>query len=158
MSFELVAECNGARAGVLHTAHGDVETPIFMPVATRAAMRAMEMWQLEEMGAQIILANAYHLFLRPGDELVRDLGGLHQFAGWDRPWLTDSGGFQIFNDALDNGGILKWLGKGQSLAGMHGGMALPKNPGCRAGRFQPVCSDITGNEQHAGSGCLGIFF
>jgi queuine tRNA-ribosyltransferase len=97
MSFELVAECNGARAGVLHTAHGDVETPIFMPVATRAAMRAMEMWQLEEMGAQIILGNAYHLFLRPGDELVRDLGGLHKFAGWNRPWLTDSGGFQIFS-------------------------------------------------------------
>ena len=74
--FELVAECNGARAGRLHTAHGVIETPVFMPVATRAAMRAMEPWQLEEMGAQIILANAYHLFLRPGDEIIRDLGGL----------------------------------------------------------------------------------
>ena len=68
-----------------------------MPVATRAAMRAFEPWQLEEMGAQIILANAYHLFLRPGDEIIRDLGGLHGFAGWERPWLTDSGGFQIFS-------------------------------------------------------------
>ena len=95
--FELVAECNGARAGRLHTAHGVVETPVFMPVATRAAMRAMEPWQLEEMGAQIILANAYHLFLRPGDEIIRDLGGLHEFAGWPHPWLTDSGGFQIFS-------------------------------------------------------------
>jgi queuine tRNA-ribosyltransferase len=95
--FELIAECNGARAGRLHTAHGVVETPIFMPVATRAAMRAMEPWQLEEMGAQIILANAYHLFLRPGDEIIRDLGGLHGFAAWDKPWLTDSGGFQIFS-------------------------------------------------------------
>jgi len=95
--FELVAECNGARAGRLHTAHGVVETPVFMPVATRAAMRAMEPWQLEEMGAQIILANAYHLFLRPGDEVIRDLGGLHGFAAWQHPWLTDSGGFQIFS-------------------------------------------------------------
>ncbi|MHC4953722.1 MAG: tRNA guanosine(34) transglycosylase Tgt [Planctomycetota bacterium] len=96
-SFEIVAETNGARAGLLKTAHGVVETPVYMPVATRAAMRAIETWQMEEMGAQILLANAYHLFLRPGDELVRDLGGLHKFAAWDKPWLTDSGGFQIFS-------------------------------------------------------------
>ena len=95
--FELIAECNGARAGRLHTAHGVIETPVYMPVATRAAMRAIETWQMEEMGAQILLANAYHLLLRPGDELVRDLGGLHKFAAWDKPWLTDSGGFQIFS-------------------------------------------------------------
>jgi len=96
-TFEIVAECNGARAGLLQTAHGVVETPVYMPVATRGAMRAIEMWQMEEMGAQILLGNAYHLFLRPGDELIRDLGGLHGFANWDKPWLTDSGGFQIFS-------------------------------------------------------------
>ncbi|MEM8883760.1 MAG: tRNA guanosine(34) transglycosylase Tgt [Planctomycetota bacterium] len=95
--FELVAECNGARAGRLHTAHGIIETPVFMPVATRAAMRAFEPEHLDAMGAQVILANAYHLFLRPGDEIIRDLGGLHGFASWDRPWLTDSGGFQVFS-------------------------------------------------------------
>jgi len=95
--FELQATCGRARAGVLHTAHGPVETPVFVPVGTRAAVRGLMPSQLAEAGAQMLLANAYHLFLRPGDEVVRDLGGLHGFAGWDRPWLTDSGGFQIFS-------------------------------------------------------------
>jgi queuine tRNA-ribosyltransferase len=97
MSFELVARCGRARAGVLHTAHGPVETPVFMPVGTRATVRGLMPAQLEDAGAQMLLANAYHLFLRPGDEVIRDLGGLHGFAGWRRPWLTDSGGFQVFS-------------------------------------------------------------
>jgi queuine tRNA-ribosyltransferase len=95
--FERIATCGGARAGVLHTAHGPIETPVFMPVGTRATVRGLTFTQLADAGAQILLANAYHLFLRPGDAVVRDLGGLHGFTGWKRPWLTDSGGFQIFS-------------------------------------------------------------
>ncbi len=95
--FRVVATCGGARAGVLSTAHGLVETPLFMPVGTRASVRGILPSQLAEAGAQVLLANAYHLFLRPGAEVVRDLGGLHGFAGWKGPWLTDSGGFQVFS-------------------------------------------------------------
>jgi queuine tRNA-ribosyltransferase len=95
--FEIQATCGGARAGLLQTAHGPIETPVFMPVGTRATVRGLLPDQLKEAGAQILLANAYHLLLRPGDEVIRDLGGLHAFTGWKGPWLTDSGGFQIFS-------------------------------------------------------------
>jgi len=97
MAFELRATCGKARAGLLRTPHGIVETPVFMPVGTRGTVRGLLPAQLRECGAQMLLANAYHLFLRPGDETVRDLGGLHGFTGWRGPWLTDSGGFQIFS-------------------------------------------------------------
>ncbi|HTA66629.1 MAG TPA: tRNA guanosine(34) transglycosylase Tgt, partial [Bryobacteraceae bacterium] len=100
MRFELQAECpdTGARAGLLHTAHGIVETPVFMPVGTQATVKGVPQRDLEnELGAQIILANTYHLFLRPGHELIRKLGGLHQFMAWPRAILTDSGGFQVFS-------------------------------------------------------------
>lgn len=86
-----------ARSGVLHTPHGDVSTPAFMPVGTRAAVKAVDGSDLEQVGAEIVLANTYHLMLRPGAQLIQDLGGLHGFMGWDRPILTDSGGFQIFS-------------------------------------------------------------
>jgi queuine tRNA-ribosyltransferase len=86
-----------ARACVLATAHGAVETPVFMPVGTRATVKAIDPRELERLGAQIILANTYHLHFRPGAELVAGLGGLHRFMGWERPILTDSGGFQIFS-------------------------------------------------------------
>src|SRR5919106_5693150 len=86
-----------ARAGVLNTPHGDVRTPAFMPVGTRAAVKAVDSNDLTAVGAEIILANTYHLMLRPGAELIADLGGLHDFMSWDRPILTDSGGFQIFS-------------------------------------------------------------
>jgi queuine tRNA-ribosyltransferase len=98
--FEIQAECpvTGARAGVLHTPHGPVETPVFMPVGTQATVKGVLQRDLaEELGAQIILANTYHLFLRPGPELIRGLGGLHRFMAWDRAILTDSGGFQVFS-------------------------------------------------------------
>jgi len=95
--FQVVARCGPARAGILETAHGRVETPLFMPVGTRATVRGLMPAQLREAGAQVLLANAYHLFLRPGDELIRELGGLHGFAAWEQPWLTDSGGFQVFS-------------------------------------------------------------
>ena len=101
----MVAKDEGsrARAGILHTAHGDVETPVFMPVGTAGAVKAITQDQLEELGAQIILANTYHLCMRPRHERVRELGGLHRFMSWPRPILTDSGGFQVMS--------LKGLGK-----------------------------------------------
>jgi len=88
---------SGARTGLLTTPHGQVETPVFMPVGTKATVKAMTPEELEEIGAQIILANTFHLYLRPGDEVVHELGGLHRFMHWRRPILTDSGGFQVFS-------------------------------------------------------------
>lgn len=97
--YELIKECkqSGARLGRLHTPHGTIETPIFMPVGTQATVKTMSPEELKEMDAQIILSNTYHLFLRPGHEIVREAGGLHSFMNWDRPILTDSGGFQVFS-------------------------------------------------------------
>ncbi len=89
-------EC-AARLGEVHTLHGTFQTPIFMPVGTQATVKAVTPENLVELGAEIILANTYHLFLRPGHELIREMGGLHRFMNWDRPILTDSGGFQIFS-------------------------------------------------------------
>ncbi len=86
-----------ARRGVLHLPHGDVETPVFMPVGTAATVKAISKDDLEEIGFQIILANTYHLFLRPGNELIRDSGGLHGFSAWRKNFLTDSGGFQVWS-------------------------------------------------------------
>jgi queuine tRNA-ribosyltransferase len=98
--FELQAECpdTGARAGLIHTAHGVIETPVFMPVGTQATVKGVTQRDLAgELDARIILANTYHLFLRPGHELIRALGGLHRFMSWPRAILTDSGGFQVFS-------------------------------------------------------------
>jgi len=98
--FELQAVCptTGARAGVLHTAHGDVETPVFMPVGTQATIKGVLTRDvLNDLDAKIILGNTYHLYLRPGHETIRQLGGLHKFMGWPRAILTDSGGFQVFS-------------------------------------------------------------
>jgi queuine tRNA-ribosyltransferase len=86
-----------ARAGLLRTAHGDVRTPVFMPVGTKATVKTLDPDEVRTLGAQILLGNTYHLHFRPGDELVRDLGGLHRFMAWDGPILTDSGGFQVFS-------------------------------------------------------------
>ena len=100
ISYELlhIDKNSGARRGVVHTPHGDIQTPVFMPVGTQATVKAMTPDELKEMvQAQIILANTYHLFLRPGHELIKEAGGLHKFMNWDRPILTDSGGFQVFS-------------------------------------------------------------
>jgi len=99
MKFRIIAKdrLTGARRGTLTTPHGDIETPIFMPVGTHAAMKAMTPLQVSECGAQIILANTYHLHLRPGEGLVEKAGGLHRFMAWNGPILTDSGGFQVFS-------------------------------------------------------------
>lgn len=97
--FELLHTCKqtGARRGRLHTPHGVIETPVFMPVGTQASVKTMSPHELKDCGAQIILSNTYHLHLRPGEELVEKAGGLHGFMNWDRPILTDSGGFQVFS-------------------------------------------------------------
>lgn len=97
LELQKVDQETKARAGVLHTPHGDVPTPIFMPVGTVGSVKGIELGLLEETGARIILGNTYHLALRPGEELIRDLGGLHHFTGWKGPMLTDSGGFQVFS-------------------------------------------------------------
>ncbi|MBP3731258.1 MAG: tRNA guanosine(34) transglycosylase Tgt [Mailhella sp.] len=95
--FEVIGRCGHARAGLLHAAHGDIETPIFMPVGTVGSVKALAPDDLNASGAQIILGNTYHLYLRPGDDLVARRGGLHKFMRWDKPILTDSGGFQAFS-------------------------------------------------------------
>ena len=97
--FELIHEDakTGARAGVLHTAHGDVQTPCFMPVGTQASVKALDAKDMETLDAPIMLANTYHLHLRPGEDTIARLGGLHTFMNWSRPILTDSGGFQVFS-------------------------------------------------------------
>ena len=108
--YEVIKQDNksGARAGILHTPHGDIETPIYMPVGTQATVKGLLPKDLKEIGAQIILSNTYHLRMRPGDDLIARAGGLHKFMNWDRPILTDSGGFQVFslsklNDIKDAG-------------------------------------------------------
>ena len=99
VTFDLVKKDakTHARRGVVHTPHGDIQTPIFMPVGTQATVKAMTSRELKEIGSQIILSNTYHLHIRPGEELIREAGGLHKFMSWDRPILTDSGGFQVFS-------------------------------------------------------------
>ena len=100
VTYELlhIDKNSGARRGVIHTPHGDIQTPIFMPVGTQATVKSMTPEELKEMvEAQIILANTYHLYFRPGHKLVEEAGGLHEFMRWDRPILTDSGGFQVFS-------------------------------------------------------------
>ena len=109
-SFEVIKTDpeTGARAGIFHTPHGDIETPVYMSVGTQATVKGVLPRDLKEAGSQIILANTYHLYMRPGHELVKAAGGLHKFMNWDRPILTDSGGFQVFslaklNDIRDEG-------------------------------------------------------
>lgn len=99
VTYELLHEDKqtGARRGVIHTPHGDIQTPVFMPVGTQATVKSMTPEELNEVNAQIILANTYHLYLRPGQDIVKEAGGLHNFMHWNKPILTDSGGFQVFS-------------------------------------------------------------
>ena len=98
-SYEIEKVCprTGARAGIFHTPHGDIKTPVFMPVGTQATVKGLRPEDLNDMGAQIILSNTYHLFLRPGHEIIKKAGGLHKFMNYSKPILTDSGGFQVFS-------------------------------------------------------------
>jgi queuine tRNA-ribosyltransferase len=109
--FTLVARDGAARAGVLRTAHGEVPTPAFMPVGTKASVKSVDPEELEALGTRIVLANTYHLHFRPGEEVIEELGGLHAFMGWERPILTDSGGYQVFSlretlTSLDAEGVM----------------------------------------------------
>jgi len=109
-SFSVLATDGAARSGVLRTAHGEVRTPVFMPVGTKATVKTLDPDEVRELGAEILLGNSYHLHFRPGDELIRELGGLHRFMDWDAPILTDSGGFQVFSlrdtiAAVDDDGV-----------------------------------------------------
>lgn len=99
LTFEVIKKdkYTNARVGVIHTAQGDIPTPIFMPVGTLGTVKSMSVEELEEMGSKIILGNTYHLYLKPGMEIMRQAGGLHKFMNWDKPILTDSGGFQVFS-------------------------------------------------------------
>ena len=107
--FELTAQDGRGRTGIFHTPHGALETPLFAPVGTQATVKALTPNQVAELGATLVLANAYHLYLRPGDQRVADMGGLHTFMNWSGPILTDSGGFQLFSLAdqrvVDEGGV-----------------------------------------------------
>jgi queuine tRNA-ribosyltransferase len=107
--FEINASHKRARAGIFHTLHGDIQTPIFAPVGTQATVKSLTPAQVEDLGASLVLANTYHLYLRPGSELVEQLGGLHSFMQWPHPILTDSGGFQVFsladNRKVDEEGV-----------------------------------------------------
>ena len=110
MSFRVVATDGAARAGVLETAHGEIRTPAFMPVGTKATVKSLHPDEVRALGADVILANTYHLHFRPGEHVVERLGGIHAFSGWDGPILTDSGGFQVFSlrdtiAALDDDGV-----------------------------------------------------
>ena len=108
-TFERIGQQGSARAGLFHTPHGDIPTPIFAPVGTQATVKAVTPAQLEEVGASLVLSNTYHLYLRPGADLVAEMGGLHQFMRWPHPILTDSGGFQVFSLAemrkIDEDGV-----------------------------------------------------
>lgn len=99
VTYEAIKKCkqSGARLGILHTPHGSFETPMFMPVGTLATVKTMSPEELKEMGAGVILSNTYHLWLRPGEDIVKEAGGLHRFMNWDQGILTDSGGFQVFS-------------------------------------------------------------
>jgi queuine tRNA-ribosyltransferase len=97
VSFEVAATDGEARAGVLTTLHGEIRTPAFMPVGTKATVKMLDPDEVRELGAEIVLGNSYHLHFRPGEDLIAELGGLHRFMGWDGPILTDSGGYQVFS-------------------------------------------------------------
>src|SRR5437868_9309525 len=97
LAFSITATDGPARLGQIRTPHGEIQTPVFMPVGTLATVKGVPQHILEELGIQILLSNNYHLYLRPGSELVRALGGLHKFMSWERAILTDSGGFQVFS-------------------------------------------------------------
>src|SRR3982751_6762090 len=110
MNFRVTATDGEARAAILTTAHGEVATPAFMPVGTKATVKSVDPDELSALGAEMVLGNSYHLHFRPGAELIAELGGLHRFMAWDGPILTDSGGFQVFSlrhtaDRVDDDGV-----------------------------------------------------
>jgi Queuine tRNA-ribosyltransferase len=97
VTYKLLSKDGNARRGIISTPHGEIQTPVFMPVGTAATVKAMRPEEVASLGAEIILSNTYHLYLRPGHEIIREAGGLHKFMNWNKPILTDSGGFQVFS-------------------------------------------------------------
>jgi queuine tRNA-ribosyltransferase len=131
--FEIRARDSGSRArvGTLHLAHGDVATPAFVPLATRGSVKTLEPWDVEALGYEMVLGNTFHLFLSPGPELLRELGGLHRFMRWPRPIITDSGGFQIFS--MGHGGVADEIKgrRGVSASGSNGSILAIEEQGVR---------------------------
>src|SRR5262245_15798607 len=127
--FDVVASDGEARAGVLLTAHGELRTPAFMPVGTKATVKMLDPDEVRSLGAEILLGNTYHLHFRPGDDVIAELGGLHKFMGWDRPILTDSGGYQVFSlrDTItkvdDEGITFRSVYGGEATRFTHGAVA-----------------------------------
>jgi len=139
VSFMVTATDGRARAGVLRTAHGDVPTPAFMPVGTKATVKTLDPDEVHAVGAHILLGNTYHLYFRPGHELIAELGGLHRFMGWDGPILTDSGGYQVFSlrdtiAAVDDEGV--------TFRSVYDGAAARFTPELAAGIQAALGSDI----------------
>jgi queuine tRNA-ribosyltransferase len=132
LTFEIESRLPGtlARAGRLTLPHGVIETPVFMPVGTKATVKALDPLELESLGAEIILGNAYHLYMRPGHELVAEFGGLHGFSGWNKPFLTDSGGFQVFSLGF---GMEHGVGKIAKMFPSEGGSEAPVAPRLKTG-------------------------
>jgi queuine tRNA-ribosyltransferase len=129
LGFEIGARDGRARAGTLHTAHGPIETPAFIPLATKGTVRGLESHEVAELGYQLILGNTYHLFVSPGAERIAAAGGLHGFMGWERALITDSGGFQVFS--LAHGGVANEVkGSGRS-GGEHGSKVEITEEGAR---------------------------
>src|SRR3954453_7397210 len=118
LKFEIVGRDGSARAGVIHTAHGPVETPAFIPLATKGTVRGLESAEVAELGYEMVLGNTYHLFVSPGPERIAKAGGLHGFMGWDRALITDSGGFQVFS--LAHGGVANEVKGSGRQGGSHG--------------------------------------
>lgn len=137
-TFSLIKAEGFARRGRLHLAHGTVETPVFMPVGTYGAVKTMSPKELREVGSQIILGNTYHLYLRPGLEVLKKFGGLHQFMNWDRPILTDSGGFQVFS----LGNMKKMTEEGVTFRSHLNGDSIFLTPELSAEIQQVIGSDI----------------
>ena len=130
LRFEIEAREGAARAGVLHTAHGPVETPAFIPLATKGTVRGLESEEVAGLGYELILGNTYHLFVSPGPERIAAAGGLHGFMGWERALITDSGGFQVFS--LAHGGVAEEVkGSGRPGGGDHGSVVSIDEEGVR---------------------------
>jgi queuine tRNA-ribosyltransferase len=137
--FRVDATDGAARAGVLRTAHGAIRTPVFMPVGTKGTVKTLHPDEVRDLGAQILLGNTYHLHFRPGDELIRGLGGLHRFMAWDHPILTDSGGFQVFS-LRDT--IVRVDDEGVTFRNVYDGSATHFTPELAARIQQNLGSDI----------------
>ncbi len=129
LRFEIAARDGGARTGALHTAHGPVQTPAFIPLATKGSVRGLEAREVAELGYEMVLGNTYHLFVSPGPERIAAAGGLHGFMGWDKALITDSGGFQVFS--LAHGGVANEVTGSGRQGGGHGSVVSIGEEGVR---------------------------